>query len=99
MIFFIPHLVIGIVLLLWGLVTEPVTTILLVVVGIPGLFLMVFLFFAGQYWIFRLLHRLGCVDGEWDGAWKWRTRKNLEDEVRLWKYNIMSAIATNFRMK
>ena len=65
----------AVILLLYGLVTDPIATILFVVVGIPAALLMVFLFFTGQYWLFRLLHRLGCVDGEWDGCCDWHLRK------------------------
>ena len=65
----------AVILLLYGLVTDPIATILFVVVGIPAALLMVFLFFTGQYWLFRLLHRLGCVDGDWDGCWEWHLRK------------------------
>ena len=65
----------AVILLLYGLVTDPIATILFVVVGIPAALLMVFLFFTGRYWLFRLLHRLGCVDGDWDGCWEWHLRK------------------------
>ena len=74
-IFVIGPIIGAVILLLYGLVTDPIATILFVVVGIPAALLMVFLFFTGQYWLFRLLHRLGCVDGEWDGCWDWHLRK------------------------
>ena len=68
--------IIGVViLLLYGLVTDPIATILFVVVGIPAALLMVFLFFTGQYWLFHLFHRLGYVDGDWAGRWDWHLRK------------------------
>ena len=65
----------AVILLLYGLVTDPIATILFVVVGIPAALLMVFLFFTGRYWLFRLLHRLGCVDGDWIDGWHWRHRR------------------------
>ena len=74
-IFFVGHIVCIVIFLLYGLVTDPIATILFVVIGIPAILLIVFLHFAGQYWLFRLLHRLGCVDGEWDGCWDWHLRK------------------------
>ena len=74
-IFFVGHIVCIVILLLYGLVTDPIATILFVVVGIPAILLIVFLYFAGQYWLFRLLHRLGYVDGDWDGCWDWHLRK------------------------
>ena len=74
-IFVIGPIIGAVILLLYGLVTDPIATILFVVVGIPAALLMVFLFFTGRYWLFRLLHRLGCVDGDWDGCWDWHLRK------------------------
>ena len=74
-IFFVGHIVCIVIFLLYGLVTDPIATILFVVIGIPAILLIVFLHFAGQYWLFRLLHRLGYVDGEWDGCWDWHLRK------------------------
>ncbi|WP_281523003.1 hypothetical protein [Mogibacterium timidum] len=74
-IFFVGHIVCIVLLLLYGLVTDTIATILFVVLGIPAALLMVFLFFTGQYWLFRLLHRLGCVDGDWDGCWEWHLGK------------------------
>ena len=74
-IFFVGHIVCIVIVLLYGLVTDPIDTILFVVIGIPAILLIVFLHFAGQYWLFRLLHRLGYVDGEWDGCWDWHLRK------------------------
>ena len=74
-IFAIGQVIGAVILLLYGLVTDPIATILFVVVGIPAALLMVFLFFTGRYWLFRLLHRLGCVDGDWDGCWDWHLRK------------------------
>ena len=74
-IFVIGPMIGAVILLLYGLVTDPIDTILLVVVGIPAMLLMVFLYFAGQYWLFRLLHRLGYVDGDWDGCWDWHLGK------------------------
>ena len=65
----------AVLLLLYGLVTDPIATILFVVVGIPAALLMVFLFFTGQYWLFYLFHRLGYVDGDWAGRWDWHLRK------------------------
>ena len=74
-IFVIGPMIGAVILLLYGLVTDPIATILFVVVGIPAALLMVFLYFAGQYWLFRLLHRLGYVDGDWDGCWDWHLGK------------------------
>ena len=74
-IFVIGPIIGAVILLLYGLVTDPIATILFVVVGIPAALLMVFLFFTGRYWLFHLLHRLGCVDGDWDGRWDWHLRK------------------------
>ena len=74
-IFAIGQVIGAVILLLYGLVTDPIATILFVVVGIPAALLMVFLFFTGRYWLFRLLHRLGCVDGDWDGCWDWHLGK------------------------
>ena len=74
-IFVIGPIIGAVILLLYGLVTDPIATILFVVVGIPAGLLMVFLFFTGRYWLFRLLHRLGCVDGDWDGCWDWHLGK------------------------
>ena len=74
-IFFVGHIVCIVIFLLYGLVTDPIDTILFVVIGIPAILLIVFLHFAGQYWLFRLLHRLGGVDGEWDGCCDWHLRK------------------------
>ena len=74
-IFVIGPIIGAVILLLYGLVTDPIATILFVVVGIPTALLMVFLFFAGRCWLFRLLHHLGYVDGDWDGCWDWHLRK------------------------
>ena len=74
-IFVIGSIIGAVILLLYGLVTDTIATILFVVVGIPAALLMVFLFFTGQYWSFHLLHRLGYVDGDWDGRWDWHLRK------------------------
>ena len=74
-IFVIGPIIGAVILLLYGLVTDPIATILFVVVGIPAALVMVFLFFTGRYWLFRLLHRLGCVDGDWAGRWDWHLRK------------------------
>ena len=65
----------AVILLLYGLVTDPIATILFVVVGIPAALLMVFLFFTGQYWLFHLFHRLGYVDGDWASRWDWHLRE------------------------
>lgn len=65
----------AVILLLYGLVTDPIATILFVVVGIPIALLMVFLLFTGQYWLFHLFHRLGYVDGDWAGRWDWHLGK------------------------
>lgn len=65
----------AVILLLYGLVTDPIATILFVVVGIPAALLMVFLLFTGQYWLFHLFHHLGYVDGDWAGRWDWHLRK------------------------
>ena len=70
----IAHIVGAIILLLYGLVTDPINTIL-VIAAIPIAALMVFLFFMGQYGLFRLLNRLGCVDGDWIDGWHWRHRR------------------------
>ena len=74
-IFVIGPIIGAVLLLLYGLVTDPIATILFVVVGIPAALLMVFLFFTGQYWLFHLFHRLGYVDGDWAGRWDWHLRK------------------------
>ena len=74
-IFVIGPIIGAVILLLYGLVTDPIATILFVVVGIPAALLMVFLFFTGQYWLFHLFHRLGYVDGDWDGCWDWHLGK------------------------
>lgn len=74
-IFVIGSIIGAVILLLYGLVTDPIATILFVVVGIPAALLMVFLFFTGQYWLFHLFHRLGYVDGDWAGRWDWHLRK------------------------
>ena len=42
----------AVILLLYGLVTDPIATILFVVVGIPAALLMVFLFFTGRFGCF-----------------------------------------------
>lgn len=74
-IFVIGPIIGAVILLLYGLVTDPIVTILFVVVGIPAALLMVFLFFTGQYWLFHLFHRLGYVDGDWAGRWDWHLRE------------------------
>jgi len=74
-IFVIGPIIGAVILLLYGLMTDPIATILFVVVGIPAALLMVFLFFTGQYWLFHLFHRLGYVDGDWAGRWDWHLRK------------------------
>ena len=74
-IFVIGPIIGAVILLLYGLVTDPIATILFVVVGIPAALLMVFLFFTGQDWLFHLFHCLGYVDGDWDGRWDWHLRK------------------------
>ena len=74
-IFVIGPIIGAVLLLLYGLVTDPIATILFVVVGIPAALLMVFLFFTGQYWLFHLFHCLGYVDGDWAGRWDWHLRK------------------------
>ena len=74
-IFIIGHLLGLIVLLIYGLGTKPIETILFVVVAIPAAFLMLFLFFVGRCLLFCLLHRLGYVDGDWDGSWDWHLGK------------------------
>lgn len=74
-IFVIGSIIGAVIFLLYGLVTDTIATILFVVVGISVTLLMVFLFFTGQYWSFHLLHRLGYVDGDWDGRWDWHLRK------------------------
>ena len=74
-IFVIGPIIGAVILLLYGLVTDPIATILFVVVGIPVALLMGFLFFTGQYWLFHLFHRLGYVDGDWAGRWDWHLGK------------------------
>ena len=74
-IFVIGPIIGAVILLLYGLVSDPIATILFVVVGIPAALLMVFLFFTGQYWLFHLFHRLGYVDGDWAGRWDWHLGK------------------------
>ena len=69
----IAHIVGAIILLLYGLVTDPINTIFIVAL-IPIAALMVFLF-LGQYGLFWLLNRLGCVDGDWIDGWHWRHRR------------------------
>ena len=70
----IAHIVGAIILLLYGLVTDPINTIFIVAL-IHIAALMVFLFFMGQYGLFWLLNRLGCVDGDWIDGWHWRHRR------------------------
>ena len=64
----------AVILLLYGLVTDPINTIFIIAL-IPIAALMVFLFFMGQYGLFWLLNRLGCVDGDWIDGWHWRHRR------------------------
>ena len=70
----IAHIVGVIILLLYGLVTDPINTIFIVAL-IPIAALMVFLLIMGQYGLFWLLNRLGCVDGDWIDGWHWRHRR------------------------
>ena len=74
-IFFVGHIVCIVIFLLYGLVTDPIDTIFFVVIVIPVMLLILFLYFAGQYWLFHLFHRLGYVDGDWAGRWDWHLRK------------------------
>ena len=70
----IAHIVGAVILLLYGLVTDPINTIFIIAL-IPIAVLMVFLFFMGQYGLFWLLNRLGYVDGDWQEDWHWRHRR------------------------
>ena len=70
----IAHIVGAIILLLYGLVTDPINTVFIIAL-IPIAALMVFPFFMGQYGLFWLLNRLGCVDGDWIDGWHWRHRR------------------------
>ena len=72
--YFVGQIVGVVILLLYGLVTDPINTIFIVAL-IPIAALMVFLFFMGQYGLFWLLNRLGCVDGDWIDGWHWRHRR------------------------
>ena len=77
-IFFVGHIVCIVILLLYGLVTDPINML----AGIAGIvivivlaFIVIVLFFYIKRFLFFLLHHLGYVDGDWQEDWHWHRRR------------------------
>jgi len=74
----IAHIVGAVILLLYGLVNDPLTTL----AGIAGFVIFIVLalialvlFFQIKRFLFFLLHHWGYVDGDWQEDWHWRHRR------------------------
>ena len=73
--YFVGQIVGVVILLLYGLVTDPINTLVIIagfVIFIVLAFIALVLFFQIKRFLFFLLHHWGYVDGDWQEDWHWR---------------------------
>ena len=73
--YFVGQIVGVVILLLYGLVTDPLKTLAVIagfVIFIVLAFIALVLFFQIKRFLFFLLHHWGYVDGDWQEDWHWR---------------------------
>ena len=73
--YFVGQIVGVVILLLYGLVTDPINTLVIIagfVIFIVLAFIAIVLFFQIKRFLFFLLHHWGYVDGDWQEDWHWR---------------------------
>ena len=73
--YFVGQIVGVVILLLYGLVTDPINTLVIIagfVIFIVLAFIAIVLFFQIKRFLFFLLHHWGYVDGDWQEDWQWR---------------------------
>lgn len=76
--YFVGQIVGVVILLLYGLVTDPINTLVIIagfVIFIVLAFIALVLFFQIKRFLFFLLHHWGYVDGDWQEDWHWRHRR------------------------
>ncbi|WP_314655403.1 hypothetical protein [uncultured Selenomonas sp.] len=76
--YFVGQIVGVVILLLYGLVTDPINTLVIIagfVIFIVLAFIAIVLFFQIKRFLFFLLHHWGYVDGDWQEDWHWRHRR------------------------
>ncbi|MBF1695540.1 MAG: hypothetical protein HXO77_02315 [Selenomonas sp.] len=76
--YFVGQIVGVVILLLYGLVTDPINTLVIIagfVIFIVLAFIAIVLFFQIKRFLFFLLHHWGYVDGDWQEDWQWRHRR------------------------
>ena len=76
--YFVGQIVGVVILLLYGLVTDPINTLVIIagfVIFIVLVFIAIVLFFQIKRFLFFLLHHWGYVDGDWQEDWHWRHRR------------------------
>ena len=76
--YFVGQIVGVVILLLYGLVTDPINTLVIIagfVIFIVLAFIAIVLFFQIKRSLFFLLHHWGYVDGDWQEDWHWRHRR------------------------
>ena len=76
--YFVGQIVGVVILLLYGLVTEPINSLVIIagfVIFIVLAFIALVLFFQIKRFLFFLLHHWGYVDGDWQEDWHWRHRR------------------------
>ena len=76
--YFVAQIVGVVILLLYGLVTDPINTLVIIagfVIFIVLAFIAIVLFFQIKRFLFFLLHHWGYVDGDWQEDWHWRHRR------------------------
>ena len=76
--YFVGQIVGVVILLLYGLVTDPINTLVIIagfVIFIVLAFIAIVLFFQIKRSLFFLLHHWGYVDGDWQEDRHWRHRR------------------------
>ena len=76
--YFVGQIVGVVILLFYGLVTDPINTLVIIagfVIFIVLAFIAIVLFFQIKRFLFFLLHHWGYVDGDWQEDWHWRHRR------------------------